>query len=404
MARRNVLMASGSPLFSRPLVRALTDAECDVTPVQTPDDIRKWVASGSVHLCVIQDELRGASGLDLVQELSQAHPSVPIVVFSRNAASEATAKERGAAAFIKVPLRGAAASEAAQAALATAPQAADAAPTAPAAIPAPAADVAAATPIAAAPAGPAEPAEDSGAPKRILLVDDSKVIHSAVGALMREAGYEVLNAMDGVEGLHTANAELPDLIISDVEMPNMDGFEMCYQIKEGPDTEMIPIIILSSRGGGVDSDRGFDVGANDYLTKPVDEADFISRIQQILGDECKGKREKVVVAEDSLVQRNLIVQGLEQQGFEVRSGKNGQLALDHVLEDAPDLIITDCDMPVMDGREFTREVRKHEHLEEVPVVMLTAADSDKDKTKGLHTGVSAYLAKPFVPDKIIVIA
>ncbi len=401
MARRTVLIASGSPLFSRPLVRAFSDSECDVVPAQTPDEIRKWVAAGSVQLCVIQDELRGASGLDLVQELSQAHPAVPMVVFSRDATAEPTAKERGAAGFIKVPLRGAAAMEAAKSALANAAKASE--PPAATPAPAPAAPVDAA-PIAAAPTGPDEPAEGSGEPHRILLVDDSKVIHTHVGGLLSDAGYEVISAMDGLEGLNVVNAELPDLIISDVEMPNMDGFEMCYQIKEDPETAEIPLLILSSRGGGVDIDRGFDVGANDYLTKPVDEQDLLSRLEQTLGVENKGKREKIVVAEDSLVQRNLIVQGLEHQGFDVRSAKNGELGLELVLEDAPDLIITDSDMPVMDGRGLTREVRKHEHLKDVPVVMLTATDTVKERAKGKHAGVNAYLAKPFVPDKVVVIA
>jgi CheY-like chemotaxis protein/class 3 adenylate cyclase len=403
VARRTVLMASGSPLFGRPLTRALSDSECDVVPAQTPEDIRKWVASGSVQLCVIQDELRGASGLDLVQELSQAHPAVPIVVFSRDATAESTAKERGAVGFIKVPLRGAAAMDAAQSALALAAEApADAAPPPPTAAPAAAPVVAA--PIGAAPTAADEPIENTGGGHRILLVDDSKVIHTHVGGLLSDAGYEVSHAMDGLEGLHMVNTEPPDLIISDVEMPEMDGFEMCYQIKEDPETGEIPLFILSSRAGGVDIDRGFDVGANDYLTKPVDEQDLLSRLEQTLGTESKGKREKIVVAEDSLVQRNLIVQGLEKQGFDVRSGKNGQFGLDLVLEDAPDLIITDSDMPVMDGRAFTREVRKHEHLKDVPVVMLTATDTVKERSKGKHAGVNAYLAKPFVPDKIIVIA
>jgi DNA-binding response OmpR family regulator len=411
-------MASGSPLFSRALVRVLSDNGCDVVSAQTADDIRKWASSGSVQMYMIQDTLRSGSGLDVCAELSASSPATPIVIFSRDATVEPTAKERGAHGFIKVPSRGDAAVPVIQAALAAAPsppESTAAAPTSSAAAadatPAPAAVPVDAAPIAAAPAGAATPPEAPSAEepsdekkKRILLVDDSKVIHTAVGGLLTAEGYEVISAMDGAEGLSKAFEELPDLIISDVEMPNMDGFEMCYQIKQDRDTEMIPIIILSSRTSGVDIDRGFDVGANDYLTKPLNEDDLLSRLEQTLDTEGKGAREKVVVAEDSLVQRNLIVAGLEQQGFEVRSGKNGKIALAHVLEDTPDLIITDCDMPVMDGREFTREVRKHAHLAEVPVVMLTAADSARERTKGLHAGVNAYLSKPFVPDKIIVIA
>lgn len=425
MARPKVLMASGSPVFSRALVRTLAGSGCDIVAVHAPEEIRRWAASGSIEMCVIQDSLRGVSGLDLGAELTGAEASPPVVVFSRDATVEPAAKERGAAGFIRVPVHGDAHGQILQSVLAAAPAPSTTVdvvtpapppppPAPPETAPAPVEPPApvetpdpVAAPASAAPAPTVELDEgddaDDDSPKRILLVDDSKVIQTHVGGILRDEGYEVLGAMDGVEGLAVANAEIPDLIISDVEMPNMDGFEMCSKVKKGDATQDIPVIMLSSRGGSMDIDRGFDSGANDYLTKPLDEDALFSLLEQIFSGD-QGKREKVVVAEDSLVQRNLIVQGLEQQGFDVRSAKNGKLALEHVLEDTPDLIITDCDMPVMDGREFTREVRTHDHLAQVPIVMLTAADSAKERTKGLHAGVNAYLSKPFIPDKILVIA
>jgi DNA-binding response OmpR family regulator len=396
MARRTVIMAAGSPLFSRGLMQTLFECECDVVPVRKADDARSWVASGAVQMCVIQDALVHGSGLDLCAELTASHPSIPVVLFSRDATVEPTAKEKGAVGFIRVPTRGGPALDILKAALDAAPPGTAGATPAASAV----------APIGAAPT--VTVAEDPGAvaedAKRILLVDDSKVIHTHVGGLLRTEGYVVLNAMDGGEGLSMAKAEMPDLIISDVEMPNMDGFEMCSQIKEDADTAQLPILILSSRGASVDMDRGFDSGANDYLTKPVDEDDLLTRVLQMLGLDGMGQRERVVVAEDSMVQRNLIVQGLEQQGFEVIPAVDGKEALDLILEDPPDLVITDFDMPEMDGRELTRAIRQEEHLKELPVVMLTAADSDKDRQRGLHAGVNAYLGKPFVPDKIIVIA
>ncbi len=398
MARPTVVMAAGSPLFSRGLMHTLFECECDVVPVRRADDVRNWAASGAVQMCVIQDALVEGSGLDLCAELAASSPSIPVVLFSRDATVEPTAKEKGAVGFIRAPARGGAALDVLKAALDAAPPATASAVAPPASTPAP---------IGAAPTVVAVPEAldaEQGDAKRILLVDDSKVIHTHVGGLLRDEGYVVLNAMDGAEGLNVANAEMPDLIISDVEMPNMDGFEMSFQIKEDPDTAQIPILILSSRGASVDMDRGFDVGANDYLTKPVDEDDLLTRVLQMLGLDGMGQREKVVVAEDSMVQRNLIVQGMEQQGFEVIAAADGKQALDLILQDPPDLVITDFDMPEMDGRELTRAIRQEEHLKELPIVMLTAADSDKDRQRGLHAGVNAYLGKPFVPDKIIVIA
>jgi len=393
-------VASGSPLFARALTRSLDASEGSVTTVEQSSSVRDELASGGVAICLLHGALPDGSGIELCASLSSdpATQGVPIVIFSRDAAVESEALEHGAAGFLAVPCPGAEARETVSAILAPSEPAAGA----PARAPQPAPEV-----VEAAASVPekADAAEDRAA-FRILLVDDSKVIHAHVGAILEEAGHAVSHAMDGVEGLQRATDDLPDLIISDIEMPNMDGFEMCRQVKEGARTQKIPIVVLSSRGASVDMDRGFDVGANDYLTKPVDDNELLSRIDHILGDVHDGveTRERIVVAEDSRVQRNLIVQGLEQQGFEVIAAQNGKEGLDFAVNSLPDLIITDCDMPVMDGRAFTREVRRRQYLNDVPVVMLTAADSDLDRTKGLHAGANAFLSKPFVPDKVVVIA
>ncbi|MEO2003424.1 MAG: response regulator, partial [Candidatus Poribacteria bacterium] len=281
-------------------MRSLGDGEFRVTTTQHPSDVRDALEAGTVSICLLQDTLPGGSGLDLCAELSSAEATraAPILIFSRDPGLEAAAREHGAAGFLAVPCPAEVAREAVAACLMV-----EAAPVAAVAILEPAPEEA------------TVPAPETGE-TRILLVDDSKVVHSHVGGILKEAGYIVSHAMDGVEGLERATEDLPDLIISDIEMPNMDGFEMCRHVKEAHRTQRIPIVILSSRGASVDMDQGFDVGANDYLTKPVDDNELLSRIDHILGVIHNGveKRERIVVAEDSRVQRNLIVQGLEDLG------------------------------------------------------------------------------------------
>jgi class 3 adenylate cyclase len=115
-------------------------------------------------------------------------------------------------------------------------------------------------------------------------------------------------------------------------------------------------------------------------------------------------REKILVVEDSALQRSVIVQGLSQQGFRVLGAADGQAGLELAIEQVPDLVVTDSEMPVMNGRDMTRELRKVESLKDIPVLMLTAADTPQARAKSEHAGVSAYLAKPFVPDKVVIIA
>jgi len=214
----------------------------------------------------------------------------------------------------------------------------------------------------------------------------------------------LLSAYDGGEGFRLAVEHVANLLISDIDMPVMNGYEMCQRIKETESTHGIPILILSARGAGVDIDRGFDAGANDFLTKPVADNELLSRIEMMLDSTLTSQREKILVVEDSSVQRALITHSLAQQGFEIISGKDGEEGLELAIENVPDLVITDSEMPLMNGRDLTRALRQRDELKDIPVLMLTAADAPLNRAKGKHAGLSAYLTKPFVPDKIVVIA
>ncbi|HON55569.1 MAG TPA: response regulator, partial [bacterium] len=103
----------------------------------------------------------------------------------------------------------------------------------------------------------------------ILIIDDSKIIHKQLLEILINNNYRVLQAYNGQEALEILEKQKPDIILTDIEMPIMNGYELCKAVKQNPSTEKIPIVILSSLTTGVDIDRGFDVGANDYLTKPV---------------------------------------------------------------------------------------------------------------------------------------
>ena len=172
--------------------------------------------------------------------------------------------------------------------------------------------------------------------------------------------YHLLSAYDGGEGFRLAVEHVPDLLISDIDMPVMNGYEMCQRIKETESTRGIPILILSARGAGVDIDRGFDADANDFLTRPVADNELLSRIEMTLDSALTSQREKILVVEDSSVQRALISQSLAQQGFEIISGKDGEEGLELAIENIPDLVITDSEMPLDDGRDPTRALRQRD--------------------------------------------
>jgi DNA-binding response OmpR family regulator len=120
-------------------------------------------------------------------------------------------------------------------------------------------------------------------PRRILVTDDEEYLIELLDVNLRPAGFEVLKAYDGEEGLNKAITERPDLMILDVRMPGMDGYEVCRRLKANDTTKDIPILMLSAYVQEADIKKGLSVGAVAYLKKPFNVQDLIRAVKQILG-------------------------------------------------------------------------------------------------------------------------
>ena len=118
---------------------------------------------------------------------------------------------------------------------------------------------------------------------RILVVDDEIYIVHILDFSLGMEGYEVLTALDGEQALEKARTEKPDLIVLDIMMPKLDGYETCKRLKADPETKDVPVILLSAKGRNVDQKVGFEVGADDYITKPFSPRKLVERINAILG-------------------------------------------------------------------------------------------------------------------------
>ena len=118
---------------------------------------------------------------------------------------------------------------------------------------------------------------------KILVVDDEIYIVHILDFSLGMEGYEVLTALDGEQALEKANAEHPDLIVLDIMMPKLDGYETCKMLKSNDETKNIPVILLSAKGRNVDQKVGFEVGADDYITKPFSPRKLVERINTLLG-------------------------------------------------------------------------------------------------------------------------
>ena len=118
---------------------------------------------------------------------------------------------------------------------------------------------------------------------KILVVDDEVYIVHILDFSLGMEGYEVVTALDGEQAIEKANAEHPDLIVLDIMMPKLDGYETCKRLKADDATRSIPVILLSAKGRNIDQKIGFEVGADDYITKPFSPRKLVERINAILG-------------------------------------------------------------------------------------------------------------------------
>ncbi len=246
---------------------------------------------------------------------------------------------------------------------------------------------------------------------RVLLIDDSDVVRRHSGSILADAGYEVVLAVDGDEGLERCRKERPDLVLSDVEMPKRDGFALCKAIKQDPELAHIPVVICSALGETSDLERGFDAGADDYLVKPVVAEELVSRLKAILAQTLPSERERVLVVDDSAAIRHLVADSLRRQGFRVETAIDGQDGAEKALAavgTAPpqgpfDLILTDYDMPRMNGFQLVHALKRDLRTRETPIVMLTARDTKRDQAQMRAAGLTSYLVKPFSTDKCVAI-
>ena len=115
--------------------------------------------------------------------------------------------------------------------------------------------------------------------KKILVVDDETELLKAINILLKTSGYEVVTAQDGQEGLEKAKSLSPDLIVLDILMPKMDGYEVCRLLKFDEKYKSIPIIMLTAKVQDIDKAMGKKVGADDYIAKPFETQDLIDKIK-----------------------------------------------------------------------------------------------------------------------------
>jgi len=237
---------------------------------------------------------------------------------------------------------------------------------------------------------------------KILIVDDSAVVRKSLTKLLEEVGANVTAAEDGEKGLEIALTQSFDLIITDVEMPKLGGYALCLKLKNNPATRSIPVIILSTQDSDEAIERGFQSGATAYISKSEAMTQLKKTIEKVL-DKSSFKQERtVLVVDDSKTIRFLVEKGLSEAGFHVLTATNGKEGLDMVKVRTPDLILSDINMPEMDGIEFCKQIKTNSEWAAVPFVIMSS-HSERSLVRGMiEQGATTYIVKPFNLDQLVI--
>ncbi|MBV9576241.1 MAG: response regulator [Gammaproteobacteria bacterium] len=224
---------------------------------------------------------------------------------------------------------------------------------------------------------------------KVLIIEDDESVLTTTRRYLEENGCVVFTASNGEDGLKLAKQERPAMILLDVLLPGIDGWDTLSLIKKMPELEDTYIFITTVLD---DKEKAFGLGANDFLTKPIEKKNILSIVEKYLRPNVNGSSQILVVDDDDLVRR-MVTKSLGELPYKIIQAENGKQALDILKNNKPELIFLDLIMPVMDGFEFLDEFRKMPHWDDVPIVLITSKDLSAEDYKRLNSRIRDVILK-----------
>lgn len=248
----------------------------------------------------------------------------------------------------------------------------------------------------------------------ILVVEDEPVTLTILLQHLKRLHLQVSVARNGEEALRQVRIAKPDLILLDIMMPGIDGFETCRRLKSNIATKDIPVIFLTALTHTADKVKAFEVGGVDYIMKPAQFQEIAARVntrltiqklqkqlqakssysisgKQGMSDDAKAI---VLIVEDNPMTLRLLRTYLDKAGFGTLAAPSGEEALQQMKDTLPDIILLDVVMPGIDGFETCRHLKNSPATKDIPVIFMTALSDTDSKVKAFEMGGADYITKP----------
>jgi two-component system cell cycle response regulator len=256
---------------------------------------------------------------------------------------------------------------------------------------------------------------------RILVIEDNPANLELMRFLLTAHGYAVLAARDGEEGSDIARRELPDLILCDLQLPGIDGYQVAQQVKGNPALQHIPMVAVTAYAMVGDRDKVLSAGFDGYFAKPIAPETFVQQVENFMKPEFKSrsqppaaatrspqskpsgpKSHTALVVDDLQAHLDLATSLLGHSGFKVVTARGMREGLEQARRVAPDLIMSDVCMADGSGYDFIRAVKTDPQLHSIPFIFVTStAVNEKDRAKGLALGATKYLFRPIEPQTLL---
>ncbi len=262
----------------------------------------------------------------------------------------------------------------------------------------------------------------------ILVVDDDPLNLELLSAQLIAREYRVITANNGEKALAAVEENTPDLILLDIMMPGIDGYEVTRQLKSDPETKEIPIILVTALTEDAEKKRGLEAGADEFINKPVNHPELDTRVRSLLrlkeyqdqigsrkqsaclicqdptdkevGNRTPADLPTILVVEDDPISAKLMTTYLSPIPCKIELAQTGEEALRLVSQKKIDIMLLDIMLPALDGFEVCKSIKGKEDTIPIQVVMTTGLTDTKSKLRGIDLGTDDFIVKPVNKDEL----
>lgn len=242
--------------------------------------------------------------------------------------------------------------------------------------------------------------------KHIILVEDEETLANLIEAGLKKEGYEVETARDGKEGLRSIEEGKPDLVLLDMMLPGLKGFDILEKLNEKGRLSTLPIVILSNSGEPIEIERALKMGVRDYLIKVnFSPEEVVVKVNDVLSAEKEWKKKgkesapkitktrRVLLVEDDTILSDVLGRKFTEKKYVVHKAVNVAMARKVLTESEVDLILLDLVLPDEHGFSFLRELKKNKETKDIPVIIISNLGQTEEVEQGLREGAVDYIIK-----------